>query len=105
MNSEEQKKFNEELAKLYPECMIMEEYADCVIGIASRIGMDPVVAYDQEKLLEKLASEDGMTMEDAIEHFEFNIIGAYVGEGTPVFISREILDHINVMESFRNHHN
>jgi hypothetical protein len=29
-----------------------------------------------------------MSREEAEEYFEFNILGAYVGEYTPVFISR-----------------
>ncbi len=28
---------------------------------------------------------DGMTDEEAIEFFEFNIKGAYMGEGTPLY--------------------
>ena len=27
-----------------------------------------------------------MGYEDAIEHFDFNVIGAWLGEGTPIFI-------------------
>ena len=31
---------------------------------------------------------DGMSYEDAIEFFDFNMIGAWVGEFTPIFIRR-----------------
>jgi hypothetical protein len=30
-----------------------------------------------------------MNAEDAREHFEFNVIGSYVGEKTPIFCSDE----------------
>jgi hypothetical protein len=30
-----------------------------------------------------------MNFEDALEWFEFNVRGAYVGEGTPVFVDRQ----------------
>ena len=30
-----------------------------------------------------------MTEEDAMEHFYFNMMGAYVGEHTPVFLFEE----------------
>ena len=43
------------------------------------------IAYDQEKILENLTERDGMTMEEAVEYFDFNIAGAYMGRGTPVF--------------------
>jgi hypothetical protein len=45
----------------------------------------PVACYDTEKVLQILM-KDGMTYEEAQEYFDFNIVGAYVGENTPVFI-------------------
>jgi hypothetical protein len=35
-------------------------------------------------MLDELVLE-GMTAEDAIEHFEYNIRGGYVGEKTPIW--------------------
>lgn len=29
---------------------------------------------------------DGMTHEDAMEFYEFNIVGAWMGNGTPIFM-------------------
>jgi hypothetical protein len=29
---------------------------------------------------------DGMTYDDAIEYYDFNISSAYIGEGTPIFV-------------------
>jgi len=31
-------------------------------------------------------NRDGMSYEEAIEYFDFNVTGAYVGEHTPMFI-------------------
>jgi hypothetical protein len=31
--------------------------------------------------------KDGMSYEEALEYFEFNVIGAYAGEKTPVFLN------------------
>lgn len=44
------------------------------------------VVYSIERILEILIIRDGMDMDKAIEHFDFNIAGAYVGEMTPIFI-------------------
>lgn len=78
----------EQIAQDYPDLLVLEPaYFDkAIIGLAQRIGMD-VICYDKEKVLELLCTEEGMTYEDAIEHFEFNIIGSWVGETTPVFLS------------------
>ena len=63
-----------------------EEFDPAIRGIVSRIGQEDVICYDKTKILEILM-EGGMDEEDAIEHFEYNIIGSYVGDKTPCFIS------------------
>jgi hypothetical protein len=45
-----------------------------------------VLVYDAEVIRETLIKRDGMSPEDAREYIEFNIEGAYVGEGTPVLV-------------------
>jgi hypothetical protein len=62
-----------------------EEFDEAIIGVAERIGNEPVVAYDTTKIVEILSRS--MTVDEAYEYFEFNILGAYVGEKTPVFIT------------------
>ena len=68
-----------------------EEYEDAIIGVAHRFGAEPIVAYDYGKVLESLAerfkeagSEDPHM--DALEFFNHNIIGSWVGDKTPIFI-------------------
>lgn len=67
--------------------MVMDGYDDCIIGIAERCGQPNVLAYDTKKVFKKLVKQ-GMTEDEAIEFFYFNQAGAYVGEGTPIFIHR-----------------
>ena len=71
----------------------------CVIGLGSRIGMPiPILVYDYEKCAQLLVDRDGMTIEEAYEYMEFNVLGAWVGEGTPMFVrtiaSMEEIDEI-----------
>jgi hypothetical protein len=68
--------------------MKMDGYNDCILGTCLRFGQEPIVAYDLEKVLLKLES-DGLTREEAVEWFEFNQIGAWVGDLTPCFITME----------------
>ena len=63
----------------------MDGFDDCIMGICSRFGADPVLAYNRRKVIKKLMSQ-GMTREEAWEFHEFNQLGAWMGEGTPVFI-------------------
>jgi hypothetical protein len=55
--------------------------------MAERINLGPVVAYSVEKILDILINRDGMTYEEAIEYYDYNIVGAWMGELTPVFIT------------------
>lgn len=49
---------------------IMTGFDDCVMGTVSRCGMEPVILYDVEKIIEKNVSM-GMSYEEAVEYFEF----------------------------------
>jgi hypothetical protein len=62
-----------------------EEFDEAIIGVSERIGDEPVVAYDTTKIVEILSRS--MTVDEAYEYFEFNILGAHVGQKTPVFIT------------------
>lgn len=57
-----------------------------IIGTASKCGSPDVLAYDVNKIISILMDRDGMTDEEAWEFYEFNILGSYVGELTPIFI-------------------
>ena len=70
------------------EMLRMDGYDDGVVGTVSRFGMSPVLCYDLHKVIAKMVA-DGMTEEEAYEYYSFNMIGAWVGEGTPAFICLE----------------
>ena len=58
-----------------------------IVGLVSSFGSgDPVVCYDRSKVI-AILMKDGMDEEEAEEFFEFNVIGAYMGPETPVFIT------------------
>ena len=62
-------------------------YNDCIVGVISKFGGEQVVAYDIEKVLTRLRERDGMSEIEAIEFFEFNMLGAWMGDHTPMFIA------------------
>jgi hypothetical protein len=57
----------------------------CIIGFCYTPGPGDRIVYSTDLIIEKLI-EDGLTFEEAHEHFEFNIEGGYHGEKTPVFL-------------------
>jgi hypothetical protein len=68
------------------ELLKMDGYDDCIVGVVERYGQQPILCYDKEMVIRKLES-DGMSRIDAEEWFYFNQIGAWVGDGTPCFLS------------------
>lgn len=67
----------------------VDGFNDCVVGVVERFGMEPIYCYDKRKIVTKLMSEQGIPFEQAMEHFEYNIIGSWVGKGTPCFLTKE----------------
>lgn len=71
--------------------MKIEGHDNAIIGPAMiwrADGMFEVLVYDAEKIRENLMKE-GLSSDEAREHIEFNIEGAYVGAHTPVIVWTE----------------
>jgi len=67
------------------EFLFMDGFDDCIAGVIQRYGQPPIVCYAWDKVIESL-QKDGMTFEEAEEFFEFNQLGAWVGDRTPCFL-------------------
>lgn len=72
------------------DALFVDGFDDAIIGVTRRINMEPVVAYDYDKCIRILMSKHGMEYEDALEYMEYNIVGAWMGENTPIFIDATI---------------
>lgn len=69
--------------------IILTGLDDCIVGVIERFGMEPVLLYDTRKVLAKL-QKDGMTYEEALEYYSYNIIGGWFGDRTPAFLIEEM---------------
>lgn len=63
------------------EILTMDGYDSAVIGIDARSYR---LIYSLSRIQDILIKEHGMEAEDAIEYYNFNILGAWVGEKTPI---------------------
>ena len=68
------------------DILLADGFEKALIGVGRRCGQPDIAVYDEEKCIEVLMSQD-MDRETAIEYFEFNVAGAYVGEMTPCFVT------------------
>lgn len=55
---------------------------EAIIGYDDQTGR---LIYSMSKIIDILIIDDGMTEEDALEHYYYNIHGGYVGEKTPIW--------------------
>jgi len=70
-------------------------FDDAFVGTTiSAFGRKQVALYDYDKCILILMHDNHMSEEDAIEYFDFNVIGAWVGEGTPIFINQHSVKNI-----------
>jgi hypothetical protein len=67
----------------------MDGYDDCIVGIVERFGQDSYFIYDKDLVIKNLQKNGNMSYEDALEYYEYNQLGAYVGERTPGFLIRD----------------
>ena len=75
-------------AEINEEMLFADGFDDALIGYIERAGMPSIACYDKLKCVEILS--DSMSYDDAFEYFYFNVLGAYVGENTPCFLTRTI---------------
>jgi len=69
-------------------------FDDALIGVGERCGCPDLAVYDANKCLEILV-ESGMDSEEALDYFEFNTLGAWVGDSTPIFVWKKTISEIN----------
>jgi len=78
----------EKVSEINPEALLADGFNDAILGMCLQFGQEPVVAYDYEKCLEILEERDGMSRSEGEEYMEYNVIGAYMGIYSPVFIMK-----------------
>lgn len=64
--------------------LLADGLEDAFLGIGRQFHA-PVAVYSRRKALECLVKQ-GMTHEEAVEYFDFNTAGAYVGKQTPIYL-------------------
>jgi hypothetical protein len=76
-----------DIEKIYEDekMLFADGFDKAIIGVA-HICTKRIVAYDTNKCIKILMKD--MTHNEAVEYFDFNVIGSYVGEYTPTFIEK-----------------
>ena len=70
--------------------LLADGFDEAFLGIGENSQGNPVAVYSIEKcldILEKQFEDEEDPIGDAIDFFEFNVKGSYVGEFTPMFVN------------------
>jgi hypothetical protein len=79
----------DEMSERYgDEIYVLDGLNDCIVGVGSRCGQPEILIYDEEKIIQSLIDRQGMEEDEAIEFYEFNIKGSWVGPATPIFLTK-----------------
>ena len=69
--------------------VILSDLDTAIIGIVEDFNGRRIL-YSKEKILNILMVRDGMTMDEAEEYYDYNILGLYAGDQNPVFLDVNI---------------
>ena len=88
------------------EILLADGFEEAFLGVGSAFHDEPVAVYDRNKCIDMLAkdfkrhadsniteqktwndNEETDFYEQAMEYFEYNVQGSYVGDKTPIFLT------------------
>jgi hypothetical protein len=68
-----------------------EYFDEAIIGVAANAAGMIAVAYSEPTVIKLLMQHDKMDSDEAMEWYQFNILGAHLGDCSPVFIDDTVL--------------
>lgn len=75
----------EEMKEFAEGAIILDGLDEAIIGIAEEFGNGYRIVYSKSKIFSILMNRDGMTEEEAIEFYEYNILGLYASPQNAIF--------------------
>ena len=75
------------LSEYNEDMLFLDGFDNALVGIRIQKDYDMVAVYEDNKCISILIDNDGMDEEEAIEYFEYNVRGSYVGEHTPALLT------------------
>ncbi len=78
----------ERLAAVDEEILMADGLDEAIVGYAERCGSPPIAVYDRAKCVEIVMEREDLTREEAEAFLEESVIGAWLGDQTPLFLTR-----------------
>lgn len=81
---------NDYLEGMGEDALLMDGFDDALIGFSQRINEPLLAVYSMNKMVDCLIVQ-GMNYDEAVEYIDFNCVGAWVGEKTPIIVQEPVL--------------
>ena len=75
----------EEMKEFAEGAIILDGLDEAIMGIAEEFGNGYRIVYSKSNIFSILMNRDGMTEEEAIEFYEYNILGLYASPQNAIF--------------------
>jgi hypothetical protein len=77
---------DQHLKNIGEEALLMDGFDEALIGFSKRINEPMLAVYKWQRMVQILKNRDKMSYEEAVEYIEYNCIGAWIGEQTPIIV-------------------
>jgi len=65
----------DELFEQAEGAIILDGFNEAIIGLVEEFGNGPRILYSRDKIIQIMQNRDGMTEEEALEFYDYNILG------------------------------
>lgn len=78
---------DEYLQSIGESVLLADGFDEAMIGVSQRMNEPLLAVYSYDKMVDVLIERDGLDWDEATEYLDFNVIGAWVGEKTPIIVT------------------
>lgn len=69
-------------------------FEKALIGTGRRCGQPDIKVYSIPRALAILMGDQELSYDEAVEHLEYNVIGSWVGEETPIWVDDQEVSYL-----------
>jgi hypothetical protein len=80
--------FSKKISMEDGQTLYADGFEKAFVGLARQFN-NVLAVYNYKACIDVLMMRDGMSEDEAVDYMEFNVVGAWVGDHTPVFMVNE----------------
>ena len=77
---------DQHLQDIGQSALLMDGFDEALIGFSQRLNEPLLAVYNWQRMVQILKNRDKMSYDEAVEYIDYNCIGAWIGEQTPIIV-------------------